>query len=56
MKCEWSELEKIEIELSRANSYKLMWAKRAEKNIKIEVSRAKRAEIVWKTLHISPQF
>ena len=31
MKCEWSEPENFEIELSRANSYNLMRAKRAEK-------------------------
>ena len=45
---------KNEIELSRANSYDLMRAKRAEKNLKIEVSRAKRADIFLKTLHFSP--
>ena len=51
IKCERSEREKIEIELSWANSYNWMRAKWAEKNLKIEVSRAKRAEFFWKTLH-----
>ena len=53
MKCERSEPEKFEIELSRANSYNVMRAKRAGKNLKI-VSRAKRAKTFLKTLHFSP--
>ena len=54
MKCEPSEPDKIEIELSRANSYNLMRAKRAEKNLKIEVLRAKRAEFFLENFALFP--
>ena len=56
MKCERSESEKIEIELSRAKSYNKMQAKRSEKNLKIEVSRAKRAEIFFENFALFPKF
>ena len=56
MKFEQSEPEKIEIELSRANSYNLMRAKRAEKIKKIEVSRAKRAEFFFENFALFPKF
>ena len=54
MKCERSEPEKIEIELSRANSYNLMWAKRAEEIEKLKCRERSERKIFGKLCTFPP--